>query len=572
MSEQEPVGPDPTQSDGASRPWLQHYPAGVPHRIDEESRDSLLDIFDETVSRYPERPAIESFGVRISYSQWARAAGAVASWLQSRGVGRGERVAIMMPNVAAYPTILVGTLLAGAAVVNVNPLYTGPELAHQLADSGARTIFVLENFAATVEQAVHGLAVADIVVVKPGDGIGLKGRLVDLVSRYVKRAVPPFRLPDATRYADVVRYGRAHPPGRTDVRSDDVAFLQYTGGTTGVAKAAVLTHGNVVANVNQSAAWVAPALGRDQHVMVTALPLYHIFALTSCCLVMVRLGGCQVLIANPRDIAGFVKVLRTRPFTCISGVNTLFAALARAPGIGAVDFRPLVFCIAGGMATQAATAAAWRRLTGRPIIEGYGLSETSPVLACNRVDIEEFTGTIGYPMPSTEISIRSPETGAPLPLGEAGELCARGPQVMRGYWNRPDETARAMTADGFFRTGDIAVLDGTGRLRIVDRIKDMIIVSGFNVYPNEVEDALASCPGVAEVAVVGQPDGRTGETVVAHIVATDPALDAVVLTAWCRERLAAYKLPRRFVFADSLPKNNVGKVLRRVLRTPERPV
>jgi long-chain acyl-CoA synthetase len=545
------------------KPWLRHYPPGVPTTIDLASLGTLADMFDDSVRRYPERPALESFGHRMSYAELGVTAGAVASWLQSRGIGKGDRVAIMLPNVMAYPAILFGGLIAGVTIVNVNPLYTPRELTHQLQDSGARILFVLENFAHTVEQA-REVRLDTVVVVKPGDLLGLKGTLVNLVSRYVKRAVPDYRLPGAISFAEVLTEGRKRPPTRVEIRPDDIAFLQYTGGTTGISKGAMLTHRNVAANVVQCELWLD--LGQRELIMVTALPLYHIFALTACGLLFVRLGGCLLLVANPRDIPSFVKLLKTRPFTCISGVNTLYNALTRAPGIDSVDFSKLIFCVSGGMATQAAVAAAWKKLTGHPIVEGYGLSETSPVVTINRPDIPEFTGTIGYPIPSTEVSIRSTADGKPLPPGEPGELCVRGPQVMKGYWNRPDETARVMTADGFFRTGDVAVMAPDGSLRIVDRIKDMILVSGFNVYPNEVEDVMAAHPGVAEVAVVGMTDGQGGEAVTAHVVRTDPALTEAALTAWCRERLTPYKVPRRIVFRDALPKTNVGKVLRRALR------
>jgi long-chain acyl-CoA synthetase len=551
-----------TAGEHEPKPWLRHYPPGVPATIDEASLGTLADIFDESVRRFPQRPAAESFGHRLTYAEMAAGASAVASWLQSQKIGKGDRVAIMLPNVMAYPAILFGALIAGATVVNVNPLYTPRELTHQLQDSGARILFVLENFAHTVEQARDVRLTT--VIVKPGDLLGLKGTIVNLVSRYVKRAVPDYRLPSAVSFGDVIKEGRKRPPARIEIHPDDIAFLQYTGGTTGISKGATLTHRNVAANVVQCELWLG--LGERELIMVTALPLYHIFALTACGLLFMRLGGCLLLVANPRDIPGFVKLLKSRPFTCISGVNTLYNALTRAPGIDSVDFSKLIFCVSGGMATQAAVAAAWKKLTGHPIIEGYGLSETSPVVTINRLDIPEFTGTIGYPVPSTEVSIRSTEDGRALPAGEAGELCVRGPQVMKGYWQRPDETARVMTADGFFRTGDVAVMAPDGSLRIVDRIKDMILVSGFNVYPNEVEDVMAAHPGVAEVAVVGLTDETGGEIVTAHVVASDPGLTEAALTAWCRERLTPYKVPRRVIFREALPKTNVGKVLRRALR------
>lgn len=547
-----------------ARPWLASYQPGVPHEIDANSAGTLVDIFDESVRRYPERAAAESFGKRLTYAELSSSAAAVGSWLAMAGIGKGDRVAIMLPNVMAFPAILFGTLMTGATVVNINPLYTARELSGQLRDSGARTVFVLENFATTVQAVLGEVELENIVIVRPGDLLGLKGKIVNFVSRYVKKAVPAYDLPKAVRFADAVKSGRATPRVPVAVDLDDIAFLQYTGGTTGVAKGATLTHRNVVANVLQCEVWMHPKLGGEAHVMVTALPLYHIFALTCCCVMLVRIGACMLLIANPRDIPGFVKTLKSRPFTAISGVNTLFNALARADGIRDVDFSKLALCVAGGMATQAAVAKSWKELTGSPIVEGYGLSETSPVISVNRVDIEAFTGTIGYPVPSTDVSIRV--DGEEVPQGQPGELCVRGPQVMRGYWNRPDETAAAMTPDGYFRTGDIAVMQPDGALKIVDRMKDMVLVSGFNVYPNEVEDVIASCPGVAEVAVIGLPHEKSGESVAAYVVKADPDLTAEEVKAWCRERLAGYKVPHRIEFRETLPKTNVGKVLRRALR------
>ncbi|HMO30811.1 AMP-binding protein [Enterovirga sp.] len=551
-----------TPKDG--KPWLASYPPGVPAEIDPASAGTLVDIFDESARRYADRPALESFGTRLTYGELAAGAAAVGSWLVRSGIAKGDRVAIMLPNVMAFPAVLFGVLMSGATVVNVNPLYTPRELGGQLRDSGARTIFVLENFAATVQAVLDEARLDRIVVVKPGDLLGFKGMVVNFISRHVRKAVPAYALPEAVAFADVVEAGRAGPRAPVAVDPDDVAFLQYTGGTTGVAKGATLTHRNVAANVLQCQAWLSQSLGERRHIMVTALPLYHIFALTCCCMVMIRIGSCQLLISNPRDIPAFVKTLRKRPFTCISGVNTLFNALARAEGIRQVDFSRLSLSIAGGMATQAAVARAWKELTGSPIVEGYGLSETSPVVTINRFDIEEFSGHSGYPVPSTEVSLRV--EGEAVPAGEAGELCVRGPQVMRGYWNKPEETARAMTPDGFFRTGDIAVMLPDGAIRIVDRMKDMILVSGFNVYPNEVEEVIAGCPGVAEVAVIGLPDERSGEAVAAYIVKAREELTEEEVRAWCRERLAPYKTPRHIVFRDALPKTNVGKVLRRALR------
>ncbi|MBZ6078140.1 AMP-binding protein [Microvirga puerhi] len=555
-----------TADPAADKPWLKFYPPKVPATIDEAKVGTLVDMFREGVTQYGHRYAADSFGKRITYAELSRAAEAVASWLQGQGLKKGERVAIMLPNVMAYPAILFGILMAGGTVVNVNPLYTTREFAHQAKDAGARFLFVLENFGATVQEALHEVQFDRVVLVTPGDLLGLKGMIVNFVSRHVKKAVKPFNLPKAVTFKSVLAQGAARRPDPVAIAPDDVAFLQYTGGTTGVAKGAVLLHSNVAANVLQCEAWMRPFFGeREDHVMVAALPLYHIFGLTVCGLLMTRIGGCQLLIANPRDIAGFVKTLKSRRITLMSGVNTLYNALAHAPGIEQVDFSQLVFAVSGGMATQAAVAKKWKEVTGQPIVEGYGLSETSPVVCANRLDIEEFTGTIGYPIPSTQISIRSSD-GTAVPLGERGELCVKGPQVMAGYWMRPDETAKVMTSDGFFRTGDVAVLQTDGQIKIVDRMKDMILVSGFNVYPNEVEDVLTQHPGVLEAAVIGLPDEHSGEVVAAYVVRKDPSLTAEALRHFARENLTAYKVPRKIEFRETLPKSNVGKVLRRLLK------
>jgi len=554
--------PDPY----AARPWLSSYPNQVPQTIDEARIGTLNDIFRKAVADYPNRAAVESFGKRMTYAALGREADAVASWLQGQGLKKGDRVAIMLPNVMAFPPILFGILLAGGTVVNVNPLYTPRELTYQIKDSGARFLFVLENFGATVQESLPEIKLDRVVLVTPGDLLGLKGAIVNLVSRRVKKAVKPFQLPQAIAFKTVIAGGAARKAQAVPVSPDDIAFLQYTGGTTGVAKGATLLHRNVAANVIQCEAWMRPFFGdREDHVMVTALPLYHIFALTVCALLMTRIGGCQLLIANPRDIPGFVKTLQKSRITLMSGLNTLYNALANASGIDKVDFSQMVFAVSGGMATQEVVARKWKQVTGQPIVEGYGLSETSPVVCANRLDIEEFTGTIGYPLPSTDISVRSAE-GAVLPPGERGELCVKGPQVMAGYWQRPDETAKVMTADGYFRTGDVAVVLPDGQVKIVDRMKDMVLVSGFNVYPNEVEEVLVKHPGVAEAAVIGLPDAHSGEAVAAYVVRRDPALTVEDLRAFCRENMTGYKVPRRIEFRETLPKTNVGKVLRRALK------
>lgn len=546
------------------QPWLANYPPGTPETIDTSAVGTLTELFDRATQKYPGSPAFESFGKTISYAELADAAKSVAAWLQQQGLSRGDRVAIMMPNVMAYAPILFGILKAGLTVVNVNPLYTRRELSHQLNDSGAKIIFVLENFAATVEKSMPDVKLDKVVLVKPGDFLGLKGTVINLVSRYVKKAVPGHAL-QTIRFTDILSSPGPNAFKPAEVGTEDIAFLQYTGGTTGLAKGATLTHFNVAANVAQLDAWMGYAIKRNkENVMITALPLYHIFALTACCL-FTHFGTRQVLIANPRDIDGFVKTLKSTPFTCTVLVNTLYNALANHPQIKDVDFSRLNLSISGGMATQKAVARKWKELTGSAIIEGYGLSETSPVVCTNPVDLDEFSGTIGYPIPSTEVTVRD-EDGKILGYDEEGELCVRGPQVMAGYWNNPEETAKVMTDDGFFRTGDIAVIQRDGQVRIVDRIKDMVLVSGFNVYPNEVEDVLAGHPKIIEAAVIGIPDEHSGEAVAAYIVRRDESLTPEEVREYCRENLTGYKVPRRVEFRDSLPKTNVGKMLRRALR------
>ena len=558
-----------TQAKQDARPWLAQYPPAVPAELDEAKIGTLVDLIRSSCGRYASRQAFESFGKTITFAETLRAAEAFAGWLQAKGLKKGDRVALMMPNILAYPPAIFGTLLGGFTVVNINPLYTARELTHQVNDAGARVLVVIENFAHVVEEAKPNLKLDAIVIATAGDLMGFKGKIVNFVARRIKKVVKPFDLPGSVSLQKILTSGSGM--AAVTVTPQDVAFLQYTGGTTGVAKGATLTHRNVAANVQQAGLWLEWVLespqGRSdyQHVMVTALPLYHIFALTCCCMFLLRIGAKSLLIANPRDIPGFVKTLKSSRFTLISGVNTLYNALANHPEIKGVDFSEMRFAVAGGMATQAAVAKQWKAVTGRPIIEGYGLSETSPVATINRPDIQEFTGTIGYPIPSTDIAIRDSE-GHDMPLGESGEICIRGPQVMVGYWNRPDETAKAMTADGFFRSGDIGVMLPDGQIKVVDRMKDMVLVSGFNVYPNEVEDVLASHPGVLESAVIGLPDEHSGEAVTAFVVRKDPTLTAEALRAYCKENLTGYKVPKQIFFRETLPKTNVGKVLRRALR------
>ena len=548
------------------RPWLDHYPGFVAREIDESAVPDLAGMYDRAVSRFGEADAFESFGVRMRFRDLDGHVRAVAAWLSAQGYGKGDRIAVMMPNVMAYPAILFGILKAGCVVVNVNPLYTVRELKHQITDSGAKVLFVLENFAHTVERSeLTKTALERIVLVAPGDLLGLKGHLVNAVSRYVKRVVPRYDLPDAIRLSAVLRRPGAGAYEPRDIAKDDIAFLQYTGGTTGLPKGATLLHGNVAANVAQLEAWIRHEMeAHEDKVMITALPLYHVFSLTAC-LLFFHFGARQVLIANPRDVSGLIDTLKKTPFNCVVLVNTLYNALASHSRIGEVDFSHLYLSIAGGMPTQKAVARKWKALTGTAIIEGYGLSETSPVVTANRLDLEEFSGAIGYPLPSTDVTIRDQE-GNLLGCDTEGELCVRGPQVMAHYWNQPEETKKVMTPDGFLRTGDVGVLQEDGLVRIVDRLKDTISVSGFNVYPNEVEGVLADHPQIVESAVVGVPDEHSGERVVAYVVRRDTALSEQEIRAHCRESLTSYKVPREIRFRDDLPKTNVGKVLRRALR------
>jgi long-chain acyl-CoA synthetase len=552
------------------RIWIKNYPPGVPADIDATQYPSLVALFEESFAKYRDRNAYACMDKKLTYGQLDEMSTALGAWLQSKGLQRGDRVAIMMPNVLQYPVCFAGILRAGLVVVNVNPLYTPRELEHQLKDSGAKAIVIIENFAKTLEQVLAKTPVQHIVLASMGDLLGFpKGPIVNLVVRRVKKMVPAFSLPGAVKFNDAIAAGRRLSLKKADIKRDDVAFLQYTGGTTGVSKGATLLHRNVIANVLQNEAWLQPALKKgkqvEQMTIVTALPLYHIFALTACGLLGMRIGAMCLLIPNPRDIPGFIKELAKYEFHMLPAVNTLYNGLLNNPEFSKLSFAGLKAANGGGMAVQRAVADRFIKLTGVPIIEGYGLSETSPTLTCNRADNDEYTGTIGLPVPSTEISIRDDE-GREVPLGQPGEICARGPQVMAGYWQRPEETANVMTADGFFKTGDIGVMDAGGQVKIVDRKKDMILVSGFNVYPNEVEDVVASHPGVLECAVVGVPDAASGEAVVLFVAKKDPALTEQALMKFCSEQLTGYKKPKYIVFQQELPKTNVGKVLRRELR------
>ena len=555
------------------RPWLQHYPQGVPATVDWHAYRSCVELFDQAIAKFRARDAFVCMDKRITYDQLDSKATQLAAWLQAQGLARGSRVAVMMPNVLQYPVAILGILRAGCVVVNVNPLYTPRELEHQLKDSGAEAIIVLENFAGTLGQVIERTSIRHVVIASLGDLFGFpKGAVVNFVVRKVKKMVPAYRIPRAMRFNAVLSAGAKHTLRPVDIGPDDVAFLQYTGGTTGASKGATLLHRNVIANVLQSEAWMQPALANrdpdEQSVVVCALPLYHIFALTVCCLLGVKTGALVLLITNPRDIGGFIAELKKYPVTMLPAVNTLYNALLHHPDFGSIDWSHLRVANGGGMAVQKAVADKWFEKTGCPIVEGYGLSETSPSATCNPTNATSFSGTIGLPMPSTEIVIRD-DDGHDLPFGQPGEICIRGPQVMAGYWNRPDETANVMYPDGYFKSGDIGVMDEMGQTRIVDRKKDMILVSGFNVYPNEVEGVFASHPGVLEVAAVGVPDEYSGEVVKIFVVRKDPALTEQQLIDFSKDQLAAYKRPKSVEFRNELPKTNVGKILRRELRVKQ---
>jgi long-chain acyl-CoA synthetase len=551
------------------RIWLKQYPAGVPADIDVTQYSSLVELLEESFAKFNDRKAFICMDKSITYRDLDEMSLALGAYLQGKGLQKGARVALMMPNVLQYPVSTAAVLRAGYAVVNVNPLYTPRELEHQLKDSGAEAIIVLENFATTVQQVIARTAVKHVIVGSMGDLLGLKGVIVNLVVRRVKKMVPAYSLPGAVAFNDAVAGGRSMKFSKPKIAPDDVAFLQYTGGTTGVSKGATLLHRNILANVLQNDAWLQPALKKppivDNMIIVCALPLYHVFALTACYLLGMRAGGTNLLIPNPRDMAGFVKELAKYQVSFFPAVNTLYNGLLNTPGFDKLDFSKLKISNGGGMATQKPVAEKWLKTTGCALSEGYGLSETSPTLTCNPADIDKFSGSIGLPVPSTWLSIRD-DDGNEVPLGQPGEICAKGPQVMAGYWNRPDETANVMTADGYFRTGDIGVMTPDGYTKIVDRKKDMILVSGFNVYPNEIEEVIASHPGVLEVAVIGVPDERSGEAVKAFVVKRDQSVTAEDIIKFCHQQLTNYKIPKQIEFRSDLPKTNVGKILRRQLR------
>jgi long-chain acyl-CoA synthetase len=549
--------------------WLKSYPEGVATEIDYTQYQSLVQLLEEAFQKYASRNAYACMGKSLTYAEVDQLSRKVGAWLQGKGLEKGARVAIMMPNVLQYPVAIAAILRAGYTVVNVNPLYTPRELEHQLNDSGAEAIFILENFATTLQQVVARTKIKHVVVASMGDLLGVKGLLVNLVVRHVKKMVPSFSLPGSVPFNSVLSQASSLQLKQLALTPEDVAFLQYTGGTTGVSKGATLTHRNVVANVLQAEAWLSPGLASgpkiEQLAFVCALPLYHIFALTVCSLLGMREGALNLLIPNPRDIAGLIKEMSKYQINTFPAVNTLYNALLNHPDFAKLDFSGYRVCVGGGMAVQKVVADKWKEVTGCPIIEGYGLSETSPIASANPCTITEYSGTIGLPLPSTEIAILD-DAGNPVPLGQPGEIAIRGPQVMRGYWNRDDETAKVMTADGFFKSGDIGVMDERGYTKIVDRKKDMILVSGFNVYPNEVEGVVVQHPGVLECACVGVPDEHAGEVVKIFVVRKDPSLTAEQLMAYCREQLTGYKRPKYIEFRTDLPKTNVGKILRRELR------
>jgi long-chain acyl-CoA synthetase len=547
------------------RIWLESYPPGVPQDINPAEYGSLIELFEKSIRAYGDRPAFTNMGKTITFAQLDAHARNFGAWLQAKGLKKGARVAIMMPNCLQYPIAMFGVLRAGCVVVNVNPLYTARELEHQVNDAGAEAIVILENFASVLQQVRSRTPLKHVVVTSLGEMLGLKGLVVNLVVRKVKKMVPAYDLPDAVGFKQALAQGAGAKLDTPPLTHDDIAFLQYTGGTTGVSKGAMLLHRNVIAALLQYKSWLGPAIGAERPVIITALPLYHIFSLTVNCLNMMAVGGENILITNPRDIPGFVKELSKHRFTMISGVNTLFNALLNHPDFAKLDFSPLRFALGGGMAVQKAVADRWKQVTGTTLIEGYGLTETAPAATANPLNLAEYSGAIGVPMPSTDIELRD-DADRPVALGEAGEVCIKGPQVMAGYWQRPEETANVLGKDGYLHTGDIGVMDAKGFIRIVDRKKDMIVVSGFKVFPNEIEQVVAMHPGVLECAVVGVADEHSGEVPKVYVVKKDPQLTEQDVLEHCKRELTGYKRPKYVEFRADLPKTNVGKILRRALR------
>ncbi|MEN5365069.1 long-chain fatty acid--CoA ligase [Stenotrophomonas sp. TWI273] len=554
------------------RPWLQSYPKGVPAEIDVNEFHSVSAVFDTSVAKFRDRPAYSSFGKVLTYGETDALVEQFAAYLLGElQLKKGDRVALMMPNCLQYPIATFGVLRAGLTVVNVNPLYTARELKHQLVDSGAAVLVVVDNFCDTVQQVITDTPIKQVVTTGLGDMLGAKGIVVNFVLKYIKKMVPNYSLRGAIRFNQALKLGSRHTLPKVEIDHDDVAFLQYTGGTTGVAKGAMLTNRNLVANMQQASAWIsASGIEMGKEVIITALPLYHIFALTANGLVFMKFGGCNYLITNPRDMKGFVKELKATRFTAITGVNTLFNGLLNTPGFDEIDFSSLKVTLGGGMAVQRAVAERWKKVTGVTLVEAYGLTETSPAACINPLSLAEYNGAIGLPIPSTDACVKD-DAGKTLAAGEVGELCIKGPQVMKGYWQRPEDTAQAVDAEGWLHTGDMARMDEQGFFYIVDRKKDMILVSGFNVYPNEVEDVIAMMPGVLEVAAVGVPDEKSGEVVKVVIVKKDPNLTAEMVKEHARANLTGYKHPRIVEFRKELPKTNVGKILRRELRDTPAP-
>ncbi|HET9107672.1 MAG TPA: AMP-binding protein [Steroidobacteraceae bacterium] len=548
-----------------NRFWLKSYPPGVPGEIDPARLTSLAELLRQACTAYRDRPAYEQMGRAMTFAQLDELTRDFAAWLQAAGLVKGDRIAIMLPNTLQYPIALFGALRAGLIVVNTNPLYTARELQHQLEDSGAKAILVLENFAHVVEEVAGATHLEKILVTAAGDLLGPpKSWIVNYVVRHRRKQVPRWHIPSAVSFRAALRAGRSLPLNAVDIGPDDIAFLQYTGGTTGVSKGAMLTHGNVSANVLQAEAWLAGRFSHENGVLITAIPLYHIFALTANCLLFAHLGWKNVLIINARDFPTLVKEMRKQPFAFFSGVNTLFNALLHTPGFASIDFSHLQVTLGGGMAVQEAVAQRWKSVTGNILTQAWGLTETSPAATINPTT-EDFNGSIGLPIPSSEVAIKD-EHGQDLPLGQTGEICVRGPQVMRGYWNRPDETAKVMLPEGWLRTGDVGYMDERGYIYLQDRKKDLILVSGFNVYPNEVEAVAASHPGVLECAAIARPDEHSGEVVALYVVPKDPNLTERDVIEHCRKSLAGYKVPKHVYFRKELPKSNVGKILRKELR------
>jgi long-chain acyl-CoA synthetase len=547
--------------------WLKSYPPGVPEEVDLDAYASVTDVFEQAIERFGDSPCFSNLGTTLTYNEMDRYTDQLASYLQNLpGMSKGDRIAVMMPNVLQNPIAIFAILRAGFTVVNTNPLYTPRELKHQLTDSGAKAIIAMENFCHTLDEVIADCPIQHVITTQLGDLLRFpKSLIVNLVVKYVKKMVPAFALPQSISFKDALRRGSEQPHKAVPVNHDDIAFLQYTGGTTGVAKGAMLTHGNMTANMQQASAWIRGAVSENEEVIITALPLYHIFSLTANCLTFMKFGALNYLITNPRDMPGFVKELQGLRFTALTGVNTLFNGLMNTPGFDQIDFSNLKLSLGGGMAVQKPVAERWQKLTGSPLLEAYGLTETSPAACINPLNLSEYNGSIGLPVPSTEVSVQDDE-GNLLAQGEIGELCVRGPQVMKGYWQKPKETAKVLSSNGWLKTGDVAQMDEMGFFRIVDRLKDMILVSGFNVYPNEIETVIAGHEGVLEVGVIGEPDAESGEVVKAVIVKKDPALDAAAIIAHCREHLTGYKIPKKIEFRDELPKSNVGKILRRELR------